>query len=436
METRLGGVSLTPWGGLHVKGLTLEQPPPLKAEVAEPLLSIASARAWPVWKAWLHRRWEVSSVELESPRAVIPLQLALHFSRLAPPPPPVVAVNKPMEPTSPVVSLPLGQTPVIPLFTIPVPSPLAAPSTTPPVLKVTLAPPPDPVAPSCFVPTCWISIRGGSVAIVSAGNPIPLLEAAGIQTSVPAAGGPADSSLQVSTLGSLGTICNAPIQIPLRWQAPVLYWGPTPGHSIAGISARFGGKIGLVPGLPILAEGEIPAQSDLKWNAPGLGQMEVHHLRAAGRFTGYLATASSWQGDLQAEAADIRLSTPAQPVIGFDRAALTAFQRGGVVTCPDARLVGDTLSFLGNATAIPDGRFAGVLRIVAEPSIASGITARFQHGGRRMAFAQLGTPDRLAADVQWIANTSGSAIQLGAQGDTVPPGEVFRLLKDHSPSSP
>ena len=44
MDTRVSGISFTPWNGIEINGLEILQPPPLRNLVKEPLVRIKSVR--------------------------------------------------------------------------------------------------------------------------------------------------------------------------------------------------------------------------------------------------------------------------------------------------------------------------------------------------------------------------------------------------------
>ncbi|RYD31851.1 MAG: hypothetical protein EOP85_22330, partial [Verrucomicrobiaceae bacterium] len=97
LEATMARASWTPWGGITVGGIELLQPPPLRAAVKQPLVSVESVKADPVWRAWLRGRQEISGLVIDTPRVVLPLELVSHLAANAAPvaqpsqPPPAVA---------------------------------------------------------------------------------------------------------------------------------------------------------------------------------------------------------------------------------------------------------------------------------------------------------------------------------------------------------
>lgn len=425
LPAHIESATVTPWGGIRLTGLVIEQPESHRNQIGEPLLKIESVRAWPVWQSWARRQWELRSVEIDSPRAVLPVRWLSHLAPLQQPEPPALGVVA--APDAPAVAIrpantspPAGALPIIPAS--PEPPPI-------PPLTVNLSEPPAGASAIGGRPTAWITVLNGSLAVMGEGLPEILVEVDGLDAAVPMAGGPADSSAIVGRLRSFGGDLASQIRVPLRWQAPILFVGPAESRFV-GLDWKFGGKIGLVPSLPVEFESEIPRQADRKWTLFTQGECRVREYRSTARFGGFLRHPLSWRAETQVEASGISLSLPGQPTCEFDRGGASLFMANGVVTCPDARLIGDNLSLLGNGTAIPDGRAAGILRIVAEPSFATALTSHFQRSGKRVAFGQLGTPDRLASDIMVAANGDGAMIQLGQGGDALNTKEAVQVIRN------
>ncbi|MFD0894448.1 hypothetical protein KBB96_06490 [Luteolibacter ambystomatis] len=427
LTAHLESATATPWTGICLKGLVLDQPESHRSRIQEPLLKVESIRAWPRWESWLRRQWELQSLEIDSPRAVLPVRWLSHLVPIQQSEPPTLAAAA--SPQAPAIAIrpASSQPPVGPLPVIPESSEL------PPIppLTVSLPPPPPGAAIAGESPTVWVTVRNGSFALMAEGIPEPLMELDGLDTAVPVAGGPADSSMRVSRLRSAGAGLATQVCVPLRWQSPILFLGPADSQ-FAGLDWKFGGKVGLVPGLPVEFESEIPLQTDRKWTFPTQGECSVREYRSTARFGGFLSHPFSWKGATQVEASGISLSLPGQPACHFDRGGATLLMANGIVSCPELRLIGDNLSLLGNATVIPDGRAAGVLRIVAEPSFAMSLTTHFQRSGKRIAFGQLGTPDRLASDILIAGNGEGTLIQLGQGGDTLNAQDAVQMIRNSS----
>lgn len=138
-------------------------------------------------------------------------------------------------------------------------------------------------------------------------------------------------------------------------------------------------------------------------------------MAASARFRGLLLAPQTWQGDWVAEAKE-----PAGKIGGqqaaFDRGSAIVVLRGGLLSCVDARLIGDELSFLGNATVLADGRVAAALRMVAPPANLEGIVNRFFQNQSGIPLTPLSTAQRTAFDVQAFGNLQQTYLQVGKDG--------------------
>lgn len=447
LEARLDGVSWSPWNGIHLRGLTISQPTHLSSGVAEPLVRAESIRLWPVWKAWLKKRPELSSIEIEQPRVVIPLQLFSHLTPAASPPPtgPAVTVNETPAAPPHAVSPPLSEVALSPISPPETP-PASETPTTPPIpttpssaptvpSQETPVPTPSPIARPH--PTVWVSLRGGSVALVTKGTEQILFEGRGLDADLPLSGAPATSSARIDSFTLFGNQIASSLSLPIHWQAPVLSvtWSE---QAIAGITFQGSAKIGLLPGLPVQVEVECPTQKNLAWDWPQESSARIEEFHAAAQFQGYLSHRTTWQGNFLSETQKTTAQFDGHTEV-FDHGGMVATLRNGVFHNPDTRFIGDTLSLLANATVLPDGRGAAVLRIVAEPSVAKAITARFQAVGLPLSFAPLGTPDRLAIDLTLYTYPNGELLLQLGEGEnagSLDTPNTLRLIKALCGASP
>jgi hypothetical protein len=85
----------------------------------------------------------------------------------------------------------------------------------------------------------------------------------------------------------------------------------------------------------------------------------------------------------------------------------------------DARLIGDELSLLGNATLLADGRAAGAARLVAAPESVTGIVSRIFPHLAAPSLTPLATPQRAAFDLEAFGNISQLFLRLGRDGPVV-----------------
>lgn len=396
LETRIGGASWSPWNGACVNRLEFLQPTALRTVVKDPLFKCASVRVTPVWQAWIRGRLEVRDIELDSPKILLPLEV---ISTLAGPPPsttpaaPPVAATPPPPPT-------------------PTPTPVAQPIQPPPSVAATAPKPPPPK------PTGWLRLKDASISIIHAGSGRTLLAISKTSGSIPVSGNPAESNLNIGGISALGNPIVTDLTANLDWTSPLLSLKPL-DLTCCGYKFVLAAKIAGFSGLPLQLEAQLPRQPLAPFALPFHGNAAAESIAANARFRGLLLAPGSWQGDLLAEALSptIRIGDHEAK---FDKASSVNILRGGVLSCVDARMIGDDLSVLGNATLLADGRLAGAARVVATPESATTIATRsFPLLQAAPSLTPLSTPQRAAFDVVAFGNISQIFLRLGKDGPVV-----------------
>ena len=395
LETRVGGASWSPWNGASISEVELLQPAPLRALINQPLVRIEQVRITPVWRAWLRGRLDVRSIELDTPRVVLPVELMSHLTAPRPAtaaPPPVAASAPP-----PVVVQP-------PLTSPPAPLP-----------EVTQLPP-RPVLPS--QPTGWLRLKNASFAIVRAGASDALLEFSKTSGAIPLAGDSAQSALKIGMISAFGNEVISNLTTTLDWTNPLLSLKPVE-TKIGGYQMVLAAKIGSLSGMPLQIEAQLPRQPFTTFGIPFNGQAAAESIAASLRFRGLLLAPGSWQGDLVVEAASPSLRI-AEHETKFDQGRAVTILRGGLLSCVDARLISDELSVLGNASLLADGRAAGAVRLVAAPDSAAAIVSRvFPNIQGGPSLTPLATPQRAAFDLEAFGTLSRLFLRLGKDGPIV-----------------
>lgn len=394
METRVGGASWSPWNGAAIDAVELLQPAPLRAALKEPFVRIDSLRVTPVWKAWLRGRLEVRSIEFVSPRFVLPLELVSHVARPAPPvqqapAPPVAAATPPPAPVQP-----------------------GPPAPTPPVA---VSPPKLPAPPS--QPTGWLHLKNASLTVVHAGSKRTLIEISKIDGSIPIAGDPAQAALKIDSVSAFGNELARNLTAQLDWTYPLFSLKPLETE-IGGHKFVLAGRIASFSGLPIQIDAQLPRQALAAVRLPFDGRATAESLAATARFRGLLLAPNTWQGDLVAESVSPSIRVGSRET-KFDRGSAVTVLRGGAISCVDARLIGDELSLLGNATLLADGRAAGAARLVAAPESATAIISRIFPRLATPSLTPLATPQRAAFDLEAFGNLSQLFLRLGKDGPIV-----------------
>jgi hypothetical protein len=399
LETRVAGASWSPWGGASLRGLEFLQPVPLRSVIKEPLFSCAAVRVAPVWRAWLRGRLEVRDIELDSPRILLPLEVISSLAGSRPPAPAPPATPPPVAAAPPAVAPPVPPAPSGPV--------------SPP--QVVVSPPQQAPPPR---PTGWLRLKNASFSVVHAGSRRTLLEFSNTRGSIPISGNPAQSVLQIDTISAFENPITSGLAANLDWTSPLLSLKPL-DLVLGGYKLVFAAKIAEFSGLPLQIEAQLPRQPLAEVTLPFNGKAAAESISANARFRGLLLAPASWQGDLLAEAAAPTLRIGDHDA-AFDRASSVTVLRGGILSCVDARMIGDGLSLLGNATLLADGRLAGAARVVAPPESATAIASRaFPMLQGAPSLTPLSTPQRAAFDVEAFGNISQIFLRLGRDGPVV-----------------
>ncbi len=395
LETRIGGASWSPWNGASISGVELLQPAPLRALVKQPLVRIEQVRITPVWRAWLRGRLDVRSIELDTPRIVLPVELMSHLAGSGP---------ATAAPSAVVASAPpaVVQPPLTPPATLPVPE--------------TAKLPPRPALPS--QPTGWLRLKDASFAIVRAGSSHPLLEISKTTGAIPLSGDPAQSAMKIGVISAFGNEVISNLTTNLDWANPLLSLKPLE-TKIGDYQVVLAAKIGSLSGMPLQIEAQLPRQAFSAFGIPFNGQAAAESITASLRFRGLLLAPGSWQGDLVVEATSPSLRV-AEHETKFDQGRAVTVLRGGLLSCVDARLISDDLSVLGNATLLADGRAAGAVRLVAAPESTAAIVSRiFPNIQGGPSLTPLATPQRAAFDLEASGTIGRLFLRLGKDGPVV-----------------
>lgn len=403
LQATVGSVTWSPWNGVSINSLNLLQPVPLRTLIKEPLLRIESVQLAPVWRAWIRGKPEVQSITLDNPRFVLPVELISELSRAASPPKPVPV------PTPPAATPPPPVVAAQPMP--PTPAPTASSPATPP------APNPAPVAPPP-APTGWLHLRNASLALVQAGSHRTLLEISNTSGSIPIAGDASQAILKIGKLSVSNHEWLANIEANLDWTAPMLSLKPL-NLEIGGYKCLVAGKVAKYSGFPYQIEAQLPRQPLRPVSLPFAGHATAEAITANARLRGLLLAPGTWQGDLLTEAASPTLAFASHEA-KFDKGSAVTVLRGGLLSCVDARMIGDELSLLGNATVLADGRAAGAARVVATPETLHAIAKRaFPILQDDVSLTLLATPQRAAFDVEAFGNIHQLFLRLGKEGPVV-----------------
>lgn len=401
LDVSVSGITFTPWSGISLSGLEILQPVPLRTAMTEPLLHIDSIRIAPVWQAWIRGKIAVQSMELDTPRIVIPVELLAQLTK--------AETTAQLAPQSTVATQIAPATTAVPSD----PPPVIAP----PVTVPAQAEPPIPVTlPS--IPTGWIYLKNASLTLLQAESKRVLLEISNTRGAIPISGNPAASQLTVGYISSLGQPLASSIRAELEWKSPQLSLKPLEVN-IGGYPLLIAAQLGSFSGLPLQIEAKLPPHKLAPVMIPFGVQIAAESITAATRFRGLLLAPATWQGDLAIESISPFIHLASHDA-KFDRGNAVALLRGGVLSCVDARLIGDELSLLGNVTLLADGRLAGAARVVAAPGTATSIASQaFPLLEETPILTPLSTPQRSAFDLEATGTIHQIFLRLGKDGPIV-----------------
>jgi hypothetical protein len=398
LESKLGGVTISPWNGVSLHDLQILQPEPLRNAISQPLARIHLVRLTPVWRAWMRGKLELRAVELDSPQIALSIELLADLARSQ-------AAGRPAPASPPTAGPP-------PLAG---PPPVGPPAPAPPIDQPSQTSPPATPAPVSLSPNSWLHLKQASFTLVSASSGRKWFSLSGLEGSIPVAGKPAQSVLRVHSIDIAERQAFTDLQTSLEWKAPLLVFKPTE-TDLQGFKIQIAAQIALLGGLPLRIDVQAPRQKLEPFALPADGRVRAEAIAANARFRGLLLAPGTWQADLIAETVSAAV-TFADKEAKFDRGSSVTILRGGVVSCVDARLIGDELSFLGNATLLADGRLAAVLRMVAAPDTANAIAGRlFPSLPQPVSLTPLATPQRAAFDLHAFGNISRVSLKLGTDG--------------------
>ena len=398
LQTRVGGATWSPWDGASLHAVELLQPAALRTALPNPLATIESIQLTPVWRAWLRGKYEVRSISLDTPKLTIPIEL---LSKLSGPQP---------QPTPPVAGGPLP-----PVAQVNPPNTTPPATGTPPVAGAPINIPAPPAIPP--QPTGWLHLKNASFSIVSVGRKQPLFEITNTTGSIPIAGDPAESVLKIQSVSFGDNRTFSDLSATLDWKYPVLSLRPLE-LEFHGYKFLIAGKIASLSGLPIQIEAQIPKQAIAAIQLPFNGQVQAESFALNAGFRGLLAAPTTWQGDLVAETIAPSL-TLAEHHAKFDKGSAVIVLRGGLLSCVDARLIGDELSLLGNASVLANGNAAGVMRLVAPPDNIKAILMRGFPNIPELSLTPLSSPQRSAFDLEAFGNIGNLFLRLGKEGPIV-----------------
>ncbi|MBC7979317.1 MAG: hypothetical protein H7Y36_02000 [Armatimonadetes bacterium] len=397
LETSVRGATWSPWNGVTLYGLQVRQAEPLREAIKSPLLSVKEIRVMPTWRALIRRQLLIKNINIQQPSLTIPIELLSQIPTKQPDPslavkPPELAVKPPdlamVSPKSEKLAPPPSGG-----HTAPLPKPQQASPSQPeaPVARIESL-------PENPQPTIWIDISDARLKIVSTLTRSPLYQISKLDGKLPIGGKNAESSLTLRNIKSFGSLLAGKMKIPIEWKTPVLKFGALDG-GFFGLDCVMEAQFALTPNIPFQISSAIPTQKDKEISFGELLHAKLGSVAAGGLLKGLLLIPGSWQGRFAAQSSDIASRYTDQEGRFEQGRALVIFQNGAL-SCVDARLTGESLSILGNATLISDGRAAANARIVGPPETLAAISKHTRPDDSAPKLTFLSTPQRAALDLK------------------------------------
>jgi len=401
-------VGWTPWGGARAEGVSIAQPEALAARVGEPLVEIEACRVRPDYLALLAGRAEARSVEFDAPRVRVAVEMlgAIAGSAAAPVGEPGTLAGgggrarvRPGPPAGPQASggaSTTGPEPEEP--------PAEASTPTPEVRK--------PVR---------ISVRRGEFRLVRAGAG-ELAGVTGVDLDLPLFAPGSEAAGRIDRLKLLGSSIQTNVEVALDPAARVVSF-LFPKASENELQCTGVVHISTANGWPFQAQlGVRLLELDLgSVGAPQGGKIKRLNLALNGQ--GWVHAPGSWAGRLRAELGE--LTVPVEGIgLSFDRGTALADWSGGVLRIPDARLVGEQVSLLGNGW-LNRVEAAAVVRVVVSETLAPALSqevARRQPGAR-LDWQRLEPGRRAYTDLRIWQEQGGWLTGLGPEGRPIPAAE-------------
>ena len=387
LESSVQGSTWSPWNGITIYGLQVEQPEQLRDAIPRPLLTIQSIRVLPGWKQLLKKRVDLRSVELVGPDLTIPIELLAAIPTTTPPAadlaaahPPDLAMKQPTIPSTP------ASPSVIPAPAEPGPAPPRPP-------KAQKTTPPETTAP-----TRLLQLTDARVRIVTTMSDSTLYQLKGLTGQIPYSGKNAKTKLHTGTILALGKQISGKMEIPIDWNTHTLSAGPIHGKAF-GLDATASVQLSLTRGFPLRAALSVPEQRDREIRLSDTTGMKVEAVSGKALFQGFLIAPASWQGEALFRSTEIDARHLGNET-HFDSGHALFLFRNGTLTCADARLSGEEVSILTNGSLLSDGRAAANVRIVGSPGTLGAISKYTDPTGSPPYYTPLHTPQRAALDLE------------------------------------
>ncbi len=218
-----------------------------------------------------------------------------------------------------------------------------------------------------------------------------------VSGKIPLGGNAAESTIRIGKSEALGSPLLKQFEIPFQWSSPLL--SLKAGQNGEGqITWNANIAVALTGAIPFQIDAVLPPQKERLLRLPMGVTVTLGEMAMQSRLQGLVLAPATWNGRGMAQVENVTANADGQTTVFRNGQVLLVFQNG-LLQCPDARLIGETLSFMGNAAVLSDGRASANLRLVAAPDTLVALSRHTEPDHRAPSLTPLSTPQRAALDL-------------------------------------
>lgn len=413
-QWRIGGAGWSPWGGMRMNELAMRAPVNSGPELG-PVLLVEELRVRPYWMRLMRGELALREMRVERPVGDVPMELLAAMMPAGRPPVIATADTGPSGSDKP--DRKRSSSGDDPPKKNPKPKPSARNRPKVAADEGDSDPPPGPVG--------RLRVIGGNLRLYSLQAPASGLRFSGVELDTPISGPVAGGGLDIAEVSRAGSPLATGLRAHLEWVRPVLSLKETSGNW-NGLPLRVRGQIMMKAHLPVSIEVQTSPSALPPVEIAGLPgvTLEAERVEMRARLRGELTRPVSWSGDLVAGVQQVVLSSNGQPLLGFHTGRLVAYVSGGALEIPDARLVGESFSILGNGAIHHSGQVLGVGRLVADWEYAQAVSRMAVGSGWSRWTSRwlqpFETPDRFYRDIHLEGRLLEATVDVGRRGEELP----------------
>lgn len=465
LECDVGAASWSPWRGVIVKEVVIQQPVELRGFLNKPLASVSEVQVIPYWSKLLKGKVEASQVTVVQPELTISLEMlsavaskynqsnAVRKGALKEEPKRANVPGKDKRPKD----KPSGTSedsgePRVPEVSEPrvVGNParnLVKKSEGKQVSlqknskkQVTKKAQTDLVNELPVELPLWLKVEEAQLNIVSVSERVELLTLSSVSLNAPIFGEDADGVLKIGELKALGQVFGEKVEEELQWRRPFLKLSDD--HlNLLGLDIMHQSQVMMRRGQPRAAafqilvelkEQPLREQRLLEEFAIVLAGEKVSGSVKVG---GGLFAPLSWRGAMLGSAQNFYVEElHGGHRIQFDDVRAPAVFNRGQLRWGGLRLIGEDVAILGNGHLSSSGEILAVTRLVVSPEVAYEINAAMNGamipGVSHSWWKNLDTPDRKVRDVTLYGHVADPAVDLTKKYQFLSLWDVLGKMKE------